>query len=112
MSPATGRLSRFDGFAGAGAGAVSFALSSGQATPRSGSGARGALGSSSAASGGVDAGGGTAWASKGPESTAEPAAPHSSRAPVNLNPRPLIQGEALTSAPEPRQYVCSACEGL
>src|SRR5437762_12664894 len=84
-----------------GEGTVSLALRSGQATPRSDIGASGALGSSSAGSGGGEA----SCASNGAGSNAEAAAAHSNRAPVTLKPRPLIQSEALTSAPEPRQYV-------
>src|SRR5258708_10429823 len=96
--------------AGAGGGsAVSLALRSGQATPRSGIGSSGALGSSSAASGGC---GGTAWASTGTGANAVAAAAHSRCAAPSLEPRPLIQGEALTSAPEPRQYVPSLVEQL
>src|SRR5437868_7268537 len=86
----------------AGAGSVlSLALRSGQATPRSGSGSSGALGSSSAGFGAT----GAICASNGAGSNAEAAAAHSSRAPLTLKPRPIIQIEALTSAPEPRQYV-------
>jgi hypothetical protein len=40
------------------------------------------------------------------------AAAHSSRAALTLEPHPLIKPEALTSAPEPRQYVPPAIEPL
>src|SRR5260221_3193577 len=99
----------------AGSEAVSLALRSGQATPRSGSGASGALGSSSAAPGGfggAGTGAGAVWASNGPGSNAEAAAARHHRAPVTLEPHPLIEGEALTSRPEPRQYVPPPREGL
>src|SRR5438105_5691795 len=101
------------GLAAGGGAAVSLALSSGQATPRSGNGSRGALGSSSAGScgGKVGAGGAAVWACAGNANTAAAAA-HSSRAAPTLEPRPLIQGPALTSGPEPRQYVPSVIEAL
>src|SRR5437660_1314561 len=104
MSPATiasVRLPHGRVVGAVGGGTVSLALSSGQATPRSGIGSSGAFGSSSAGFGGGEA----ICASNGAGSNAEAAAAHSSRAPLTLKPHPLIQSEALTSAPEPRQYV-------
>src|SRR4051812_5955297 len=98
---------------GAGGRAVLVALRSGQGTPRSGIGSSGALGSSSAGSGGGgETVGGAFWACNGPGSNAEAAAAHHQCARMTLNPHPLIQGEALTSAPEPRQYVPPPMEGL
>src|SRR5207253_6190537 len=86
--------------------AVSLALSVGQATPRSGSGASGALGSRPAGSlpvgcaGGGGAGAGAVWASASPETDASPAAAHSSRAAPARETRPLIKRKDLASAPE------------
>lgn len=79
-------------------GVTSFALSSGHATPRSGSGASGALGSSSAASGagrgcgaGCGGGGEAVCAKAGTDGNPAAAAAHSSRAARTLEPHPLIK---------------------
>src|SRR5438045_6919473 len=73
-----------------GGGVVSLALRSGQATPRSGIVSSGALGSSSAGSGG---GGveGTACADNPADTNAIAAAAHSSRAAPSREPRPIIR---------------------
>src|SRR4051794_8763637 len=74
--------------------AVPFALSSGHATPRSGIGSSGALGSGWI---GSDAGGaagvGAACASKDAGSNAEAPAAHHRDARITLKPRPLIQAK-------------------
>src|SRR6478672_7969693 len=113
-------LAAFCPFAGAatcGTGGVLWlALSSGQATPRSGIGASGALGSSSAASGGGvgggDVGGGAACASAVLGTSTVIATAHSSRAAPTREPRPIIQLWRLNTGPEPRQYVPARSEGL
>src|SRR5438046_2375690 len=109
MSPAplpawrSGAFSAVEGETGAD-GVTSLALRSGQATPRSGIGSRGALGSSSP--GLVGGGGaGVVCAAARPGTSADAAAAHSSRAAHRLDPRPLIKRQALNSGPEPRQYV-------
>src|SRR6476646_868540 len=97
MSPVTSAASRLaaflagvDGVSAAGGELVSLALRSGQATPRSGIVSSGALGSSSAGSGG---GGveGTACADNPADTNAIAAAAHSSRAAPSREPRPIIR---------------------
>src|SRR6185369_16605122 len=95
----------FDGAIGA-AGVTSPALRSGQETPRSGIGSKGALGSSSPGTEGAGGGGaGALCAAANPGASADTATAHSSRAAHRVDPRPLIKQQALDSGPEPRQYV-------
>src|SRR5215210_2164698 len=86
-------------------GSTSWALRSGQSTPRSGIGASGADGSSSAASGGAA---GAVWPRAGALAIAAEATAPSSRAAIRLDPHPLIKRADLASAPERRQSECDA----